>query len=292
MAPLLSAQDIAALGAEPARKQAASMVKARIGRLISGGAQNVVNEVGNWRSRLTSAGVPFEELERAGVLTGTAPWGRGSRRDIGPGNWAYVGDGFYLRTSSNGYRSTTLEVFRTGTAEITRDTLGRITRFDSDGYVIDTRYVPGDTPQTVDGQPAWRFSEVTFRHPDGRSETIRDRGHMLAQASLPDTVASMSMVVYGDAPKGSLDDMQHYNDGLKSATDPSDFKGRGEWILEHLNRVKAAWLAAIDALAGRTGAPPPGPGKRPLDPSRHVATPANTNKQRLGMSPVLQRYND
>ena len=62
--------------------------------------------------------------QRVGVLTGDAPWGRGSRRDVGPGNWAYVGDGFYIRTFSRSYSTTTLEVFRTGTADISARVYG------------------------------------------------------------------------------------------------------------------------------------------------------------------------
>ena len=293
VAPLLSTQDMAVLSARPVRREVAGRLRAGIGKLIPSGAQRVVSQVNDWSGTLASLDVPFEELERMGVLTGDAPWGRGSRRDVSPGNWAYVGDGFYIRTFSRSYSTTTLEVFRTGTADITRDALGRITRFDSGGYIIDTSYQPGETPQVVDGRPAWRFSEVTFRHPDGRTHTIRDRGHVylagVAGGPLSPRMAMLA-VVLGDAPKGDLGDMQHYEDGLESATDPGDFKGRGEWIIEHLNRVKAAWLAAADALTGGNGDSPPGPEKRRLDPSRHVAAPANTNRQRLGLSPVLKQY--
>lgn len=292
VAPLLSAGDIAMMSAKPVRDEISSRIRSGLGKLVPSRAQRVVNELNTWHGRLTSLDVPFAELERAGVLIGDPPWGAGSRREVGPGAWAYVGDGFYIRTFSRSYRSTTLEVFRTGTAEITRDELGRISRFDSGGYVIDTSYQPGDTPQVVDGRPAWRFSEVTFRHPDGRTHTIRDRGHVYLAGGAGGPLSphmAMLAVVLGDAPKGDLGDMQHYEDGLESATDPGDFKGRGEWILEHLNRVKAAWQAAADALTGKNG-DPPGAEKRALDPSRHVATPANTNRQRLGLSPVLQQY--
>ncbi len=294
VAPLMSTQDIALLSTESVRKKAARTIKGRLGKLIPGGAQKVVNELDTWSGRLASMDVPFDELERMAVLTGDAPWGEGSRRDVGPGNWVYVGDGFYLRTFTRSYEVTTLEVFRTGTADIARDDLGRITRFDSDGYVIDTRYAPGDTPQVVDGVPAWRLSEITFRHPDGRSHTIRNKGHVTAQAAPPGGGAASPMLAMalqasaawmGDLPppKGDLGDMKHYEDGLKSATDPNDFKGRTSWLLEHFSRVKATWLASADALAGRDG-DPPGPEKRRYDPSSHVATPANTSKQRVGLS--------
>lgn len=117
---------------------------------------------------------------------------------------------------------------------------------------------------------------------------------MTVQAALPDGAAASPMLAValqvsasrlGDLPppKGDLGDMGHYEDGLESATDPSDFEGRTSWLLEHFSRVKAAWLASSDALAGRN-ADPPGPEKRRYDPSRHVATPANTSRQRVGLS--------
>lgn len=289
VAPLLSAQDIDRLSTDPIRRELAGKLRAGLGKLIPGRVKEVVAEISDWQRRLTSLDVPFEELERIGVLTGDAPWGKGSRKDVRPGSWAYVGDGFYLRTFAKSYPATTLEVFRTGTADITRDALGRITRFDSGGYIIDTRYADGDTPQTVDGQLAWRFAEVTFRHPDGRTKTIRDRGRVfLSFAAGGPAVPQMAMlqVVFGGAPNGDLGDMQHYEDGLESATDPGDFQGRGEWLLEHFNRVKAAWLGSSDALAGDTGDSPSGAEKRRFDPTRHVAAPANTARQRLGFSPT------
>src|SRR5690606_7909372 len=222
VAPLLSAQDLAILNARPARKAVSRRIRAGIGRLIPRGVQSAVDQAGDWGSTLASLDVPFEQLERAGVLTGPAPWGEGSRRDVGPGSWAYVGDGFYMRTFSRSYKTTTLELFRTGTADITRDALGRISRFDSDGYVIETRYQAGETPGVVDGRAAWRFSEVTFRHPDGRVHTIRDRGHVFLPSppvAALSPQAAMLMVVFGGDPKGHLGELEHYEAGLESATD-------------------------------------------------------------------------
>src|SRR5690606_18977175 len=137
----------------------------------------------------------------------------------------------------------------------------------------------GDTPHTVEGRPAWRFAEVTFRHPDGRSKTIRNRGHVFLSFSVGGAlVPQMAMLqsFYGRPPKGDLGDMGHYEDGLEAATDPTDFEGRSEWVTEHFNRVKAAWQAANDALSGETGEDQPRQGKRKFDPSRHVAAPGNT----------------
>src|SRR5690606_18013579 len=65
--PLLSAQDIRRLGTDPLRRELAGKLRAGIGRLIPGKVQEVVAEISEWQSRLTSLDMPFEELERIGV---------------------------------------------------------------------------------------------------------------------------------------------------------------------------------------------------------------------------------
>lgn len=89
----------------------------------------------------------------------------------------------------------------------------------------------------------------------------------------------MSLACLADG--GGLGDMDHYHDGLKKATDPSDMKGKFDWMNDHLSRVSAAWNAATNALAGHETKD-----ARPqkFDPTKHSASPANTGKQRLALS--------
>ena len=86
-----------------------------------------------------------------------------------------------------------------------------------------------------------------------------------------------------------ITDLDHYKDGLDSATDPGDIEGRSEWLTEHFERLMDAWNYANCVLAGDC----PPPGERPddsddesdeFDPTDQVATPANTSRQRLGLS--------
>src|SRR5690606_32688977 len=134
--PLLTERDVRRLTTDPVRREVAGKLRAGLGRLVPGRVKDVLAEASEWQRRLTSPDLPFEELERAGVLTGDGPGGKGGRRGVAPGNWAYVGDGFYPRTFPKGYTRPTLQICRPGTPDIARDALGRITRFDSGGYII------------------------------------------------------------------------------------------------------------------------------------------------------------
>jgi hypothetical protein len=93
-----------------------------------------------------------------------------------------------------------------------------------------------------------------------------------------------------------ITDLDHYRDGLDAATDPADFEGRSEWLKDHFRRLTDAWNYVNCVLSGDC----PPPGEQPtdpddewddfdeLDPSGNVATPANTNQQRLGLSRRLR----
>src|SRR5690606_39332348 len=50
--------------------EVAGKLRAGLGRLIPGRAKEVLAEASEWQRRLTSPDLPFEELERAGVLNG------------------------------------------------------------------------------------------------------------------------------------------------------------------------------------------------------------------------------
>ncbi len=93
-----------------------------------------------------------------------------------------------------------------------------------------------------------------------------------------------------------LTDLDHYHDGLDKATNPTDFEGRSEWLTEHFRRLTDAWNYVNCVLAGDCSPP----GEQPtnsdeewddletFDPTGHVATPANTSRQRLGLSRRMQ----
>lgn len=83
-----------------------------------------------------------------------------------------------------------------------------------------------------------------------------------------------------DADVDNLIDLGHYQDGLAAAisADPGD---RISWITDHLDRVTHAWEYAICVLEGGCEA---GEDSPVYDPSRDVAVPGNTSRQRLAQS--------
>ncbi len=280
IAPLVGGPEIALLNIEPQRAAAADEIKKRLGGLVPGAVRNAVDQYAELRNSITRL-TSFDELERIAVKTGVAPWGKDSRRDVQPGSWAYIGNGFYLRAFVESYPTTTLEVFRAVRGNWTFDDKRRVTRFAMGGYVIDTTYADAPATQTVNGASAkvWRFKTVTYRHPDGRTATIEDTGYVVADGPAPERdVPGGGVEIVRDDSLGS---MQHYKDGLKTASNPTDLKSKLKWIVDHQNRVDAAFGAASNALAGDEGGDP-GPSK--LDPSSHTATPANTSKQREALS--------
>lgn len=277
VAPLLSPQEIVLLNVEPKRAEIANAIKDRIGGLIPGKARQVVDTYAQMRDKITGS-ASYAELEKVAVKTGVAPWGKDSRKDVQPGPWAYVGNGFFIRTFPESYMTTTLEVYKVAPAIVKRDDKNRIVHFDSDGHTIDVVY--NDTPamEVVKGKnvSVWKFKSVTFHDPDGHNAVIENRGYIVADTDPP---ALCSPAVPGG--DGGLDDFGHFKDGLKAATDPGNLKDQGKWIADDVGRTGSAWNAAINALAGRDtkDASP-----QKFDPTHHTASPANTGKQRLALS--------
>lgn len=95
--------------------------------------------------------------------------------------------------------------------------------------------------------------------------------------------------MYGDnKDTKSLDDENHFNNGMKAALS-DDLNAKGQWIAKNTELTTNAWSTAADALAGND------PGntnnrnsKGKADPTGYVASPANTNMQRLGNSTRAQ----
>lgn len=292
VAPLLTEAEIAILNLQPKVADLGGEVKRRLGGLIPGGARKMVDQYAELRNKITDTRLSYAELESVAVKTGVAPWGKDSRKDVQPGVWAAVGGGFYIRAFPQSYSTTDLEVYHAAPANLTYDAEGRITRFESDGRIIETAYDNTPATETVKGKsvPVWRFRSITFKHPDGRTHTIPNKGFVVAaNDSSPSgiQIAGRGNLAFARTcpPPNSLDDMEHYNDGLKAATDPEDAKGKLEWIQEHLNRVTSAWNAASDALSGNDSSDKEKcGGPKPFTPSKFPASPANTSKQRLALS--------
>jgi hypothetical protein len=223
VAPLLSPEEIAILNLEPQRAEITNEVKRRIGGLIPGQVRKAVDTYADLRNKITGT-TSYEALENIAVKTGEAPWGKDSRKDVKPGAWAYVGDGFYIRAFPSSYSRTTLEIYKVGAATVKRDEKGRIVRFDSDGYIIDARYDDMQAMQTIDGKsvPVWKFKSITYRHPDGRVKIIENRGYVVVE---PDQPVSRLCSPFFLSDDGGLGSLGHFKDGMKSVSKPTDLEG-------------------------------------------------------------------
>ena len=71
--------------------------------------RNVLAAEGEIRSIL-SVGGSYAALENAAILTGNAPWGKGSIK-IPSNRWSLHPDGYYIRFNANGYSKTFVEVY-------------------------------------------------------------------------------------------------------------------------------------------------------------------------------------
>lgn len=83
-------------------------------------------------------------------------------------------------------------------------------------------------------------------------------------------------------------DLGHYNEGLNTAL-KGDLGEKAGWVDEHLGRVKRAWMYAACRLAG--GCEDGGEETKPkkFEPSEHIAVPAQTSRQRLGLAGRARR---
>ena len=87
----------------------------------------------------------------------------------------------------------------------------------------------------------------------------------------------------GQGEKESISDFnpdKDIHDGLKAATNPTDFKNKSKWFHNNLSNTLAAWKCSIAALGG--GSCEPTPPKPPLP--KFPSLPSNPGKQRLANS--------
>jgi hypothetical protein len=171
--PLLSPSDIAALNLD---------TQAIMDRFMPDGVRNALDFYNGFRAKLLDPASSFQDLEKLAVLTGDASWGKGSRRDVKPGNWSYMDNGFYIRTFPENYSTTVMEVFNPSPSEMRRDDKGRIVSLKANGYETDATYddAPGRDVISTPGQPdvhIWRFKTLHFIGSEpGEDYTIQNRG--------------------------------------------------------------------------------------------------------------------
>jgi len=129
------------------------------------------------RTKITNPQSSFEEIESMAVVPGDPPSNL-LLKQISPGNWAYVGDGFYMRLMPEGYKKSVLEVYRAGKVNITRDDKQRITLFERDGFKTEVSYFdePGADLMFIDGKyyPIYRFKSIKYTGPNAGEEFTQE----------------------------------------------------------------------------------------------------------------------
>ena len=328
IAPLLTAQDIAALGPD------FNVIAAELLSLLPADVRRQLQLYDRMRSLVTDLQTSYEEIEAVAVVQGAAPAGPGSR-EIGPGPWAYSGDGFYVRVFPRSYSQTVLEVIRPAPYALTRDEKGRIRTFQSGGYSIEVAFDDSPNPIVVTapekpGIPIWQIASIRFIGPNEGEELIyQGLGWMLSprfddsDGLTPSSPPSQDTPSYeevervlaaanaldlildeisryrelqgreGAIPLELLRDVRDLRDvalGLPTGVpvgDPASLDGQ---LGAHLQRVSDAWnyatcAAAGDCTSNQSAVATELQLTNTFDPSNKVAAPANTSRQRLGLSP-------
>lgn len=135
------------------------------------------------RGKLTNPASNYEDIERMAVIPGDPPSDL-FKKQVDPGNWAFVGGGFFMRIMPDGYRHSILEVYRPGNVNVTRDGLNRVTRLERNGYKTEVTYQdePGSDLIFVDGKyyPIYRFKLIKYIGPnEGEEYTVENEGWMI-----------------------------------------------------------------------------------------------------------------
>lgn len=151
--------------------------------ILPGGIKEAAEFYKSFRQRLTDPSSSFEDIERMAVLTGDPPSNL-LKKQVNPGNWAYVGDGFYMRIIPEGYQKSVLEIYRPGSVNVTRDNLQRITMLERDGYKTEIAYQdePGSDVLFIDGKyyPIYRFKSIKYSGTEpGEEYIIENTGWMI-----------------------------------------------------------------------------------------------------------------
>ena len=137
----------------------------------------------NLRGKLSDPSATYQDVENMAVIPGAPPSDM-LKKNVDPGNWAYIGDGFYMRIMPKAYFESVLELYRPGSVNVSRDNLQRITSLGRDGYKTEITYQdePGSDVLFVDGKyyPIYRFKSVKYSGPnEGEEYTIENTGWMI-----------------------------------------------------------------------------------------------------------------
>ena len=292
------------------------VVEDYVGNLVSSmippEVQSVLEAQRKIRDMVSSAQSTYEDIEKVAVLTGAAPWGKGSR-ETPSGRWSYHPDGYFVSYRPDGYPHTSVLLYAPECIKIVRDDFGRIVLLeDTSGtrieisYMDDSQEVPGDggvvghafasvrytskeaQGRTLNtgwtflgipnskGEPAGggRFEDMPARY-QWAVEWVKKHENWVEAPGAMDAVTSLLKTKKGGGDSAFMD-LPHLEYGLYQAglNDPTDLVRRA-WLYEICLNKGACQVECWERII--------------YDPSTSVATPGNTSRQRLGQSTRVKK---
>lgn len=248
--PLLTTEEIASMEVD---------VKEIAYELLPQDVKDVLNLYATMRGMIADVNTTYEQLEQIAVRTGTAPWGKGSKR-IDAGTWTSVGDGVYIRCFPFGYQQSDVEFYQPREVAINKDAQSKITslKFGTDG--IDISYDAGKPVFTMNGQTL--MPESDFKNEAAEFAKLVKKSLKKKAASRLDTKM--------------LTELKNIELSLKSAlniTEPSQN-----------NFYRIAVDAVNNLISEAESGTRKGGSNSFFNMSSFVFAPANTSLQRLGTS--------
>lgn len=132
------------------------------------------------------------------------------------------------------------------------------------------------------GQGAYLETDSELNTPSYDRYMSRYNANILGNTEMKKSITALKKNK-GQGEKEEISDFnpdKDIHDGMKAATNPTDFKNKSKWFNNNLSNTLAAWKCSISALAG--GSCEPTPPKPPLP--KFPSLPSNSGKQRLANS--------
>lgn len=164
----------------------------------------------------------------------------------------------------------------------------KLTFTDNEGeqVVIENRgWMLRDGGKPIEGSTGKGVTLVTdneLNTPSYDSYMVRVNSSASANKNMKESIEATTKKNKSQGGREGIEQMSDFNpdkdmhDGMKAATDPSDFKKKSNWFHNNLSNTLAAWNCAISSLGGGSCNNDPKPPIR-----RYPSVPANVSFQRL-----------
>lgn len=292
--------------------------------LVPSELKDVANMYGDMRKRMVDPSSNYQDLENIAIKNGVPPGLGPGSKDINPGNWSYMKDGFYIRTFPVSYPHSFIEIYRPANITVNKDSKNRITMLSNEGYSMEISYNDEqgmDVLQTTGNPnlPIWRYKQIVLKGPNaGEEMTLDNEGWMVRGDGKPLKTGGSELSIlslggdptyseYQDRMNGgnkAIKDFNRYQKdrNMKQLKDKQDEYWADYHTMEGLKAAtnplnkkdQMSWINKTlnlvkDWWNQSSDALAGGDGtktneKKKFDPTNYVSAPGNTAKQRLAMS--------